>query len=165
MFLQGIDHLLFVLGLLLIVGSRYILFKTITAFTIAHSITLAIAKLTPEALEQSLPEVTNGLGVAFDTTALALGLSIILMFTKFFVERSDVRLLATVEQRATAELVGRFQDTPAEADPNLASVRQMAEHVIASTESLVQRQTELWRSTVDSAHQQWNQWSYSRCRL
>jgi hypothetical protein len=43
--LQGIDHLLFVLGLLLIVGSRYVLFKTITAFTIAHSITLAIATL------------------------------------------------------------------------------------------------------------------------
>jgi hypothetical protein len=43
--LQGIDHLLFVLGLLLIVGSRYTLFKTITAFTIAHSITLAIATL------------------------------------------------------------------------------------------------------------------------
>ena len=35
--LQGIDHLLFVLGLLLIVGSRYTLIKTITAFTIAHS--------------------------------------------------------------------------------------------------------------------------------
>lgn len=43
--LTGIDHLLFVLGLLLIVGSRYTLFKTITAFTIAHSITLAIATL------------------------------------------------------------------------------------------------------------------------
>jgi hydrogenase/urease accessory protein HupE len=43
--LTGIDHLLFVLGLLLIVGSRWMLFKTITAFTIAHSITLAIATL------------------------------------------------------------------------------------------------------------------------
>jgi hypothetical protein len=43
--LQGIDHLLFVLGLLLIVGSRYTLLKTITAFTIAHSITLGIATL------------------------------------------------------------------------------------------------------------------------
>jgi len=43
--LQGIDHLLFVLGLLLIVGSRYTLVKTITAFTIAHSITLGIATL------------------------------------------------------------------------------------------------------------------------
>ena len=43
--LQGIDHLLFVLGLLLIVGSRWMLLKTITAFTIAHSITLGIATL------------------------------------------------------------------------------------------------------------------------
>ncbi|NOQ47195.1 MAG: HupE/UreJ family protein [Desulfobulbaceae bacterium] len=44
--LQGVDHLLFVLGLLLIVGSRKgMLFKTITAFTIAHSITLGIATL------------------------------------------------------------------------------------------------------------------------
>ena len=43
--LQGIDHLLFVLGLLLIVKGRMILLKTITAFTVAHSITLAIATL------------------------------------------------------------------------------------------------------------------------
>lgn len=43
--MQGIDHLLFVLGLLLIVKGRMTLLKTITAFTVAHSITLAIATL------------------------------------------------------------------------------------------------------------------------
>ena len=43
--LTGIDHLLFVLGLLLIVEGRGMLLKTITAFTLAHSITLAIATL------------------------------------------------------------------------------------------------------------------------
>jgi hydrogenase/urease accessory protein HupE len=43
--LFGADHLLFVLGLLLIVANRWMLVKTITAFTIAHSITLAIATL------------------------------------------------------------------------------------------------------------------------
>jgi hydrogenase/urease accessory protein HupE len=41
--LQGVDHLLFVLGLLLIVSERWMLVKTITSFTVAHSITLAIA--------------------------------------------------------------------------------------------------------------------------
>jgi hypothetical protein len=41
----GIDHLLFVLGLLLIVKDRWMLVKTISSFTIAHSITLAIATL------------------------------------------------------------------------------------------------------------------------
>jgi hydrogenase/urease accessory protein HupE len=43
--LFGADHLLFVLGLLLIVKDRWMLLKTITAFTLAHSITLAIATL------------------------------------------------------------------------------------------------------------------------
>jgi hypothetical protein len=43
--LLGVDHLLFVLGLLLIVRDRWMLVKTITSFTVAHSITLAIATL------------------------------------------------------------------------------------------------------------------------
>ena len=43
--LFGVDHLLFVLGLLLLVRDRFTLVKTITAFTLAHSITLAVATL------------------------------------------------------------------------------------------------------------------------
>ncbi|HEY5309754.1 MAG TPA: HupE/UreJ family protein, partial [Casimicrobiaceae bacterium] len=43
--LLGVDHLLFVLGLLAIVRTPWMLVKTITAFTLAHSITLAIATL------------------------------------------------------------------------------------------------------------------------
>jgi hypothetical protein len=43
--LLGIDHLLFVLCLLLIVRGPWMLVKTITAFTIAHSFTLGLATL------------------------------------------------------------------------------------------------------------------------
>lgn len=43
--LSGPDHLLFVLGLLLLVATPWMLVKTITAFTVAHSITLAAATL------------------------------------------------------------------------------------------------------------------------
>ena len=43
--LMGVDHLLFLLGLLLIVRDRWMLLKTITAFTVAHSITLGIATM------------------------------------------------------------------------------------------------------------------------
>jgi hydrogenase/urease accessory protein HupE len=43
--LLGADHLLFVLGLMLIVSDRWMLLKTISSFTLAHSITLAIATL------------------------------------------------------------------------------------------------------------------------
>lgn len=41
--LLGVDHLLFVLGLLALVRSPRMLVKTITAFTVAHSVTLAVA--------------------------------------------------------------------------------------------------------------------------
>jgi hydrogenase/urease accessory protein HupE len=41
--LTGFDHLSFVLGLLLLVRNRVTLVKTITAFTVAHSITLVAA--------------------------------------------------------------------------------------------------------------------------
>lgn len=41
--LLGVDHLLFVLGLLALVRTPWMLVKTITAFTVAHSITLAVA--------------------------------------------------------------------------------------------------------------------------
>lgn len=43
--LLGVDHLLFVLALLLIVPSPRRLLQTITAFTVAHSLTLAAASL------------------------------------------------------------------------------------------------------------------------
>ena len=43
--LKGVDHLLFVLGLLLLVRGFGRLVKTITAFTVAHSVTLTLATL------------------------------------------------------------------------------------------------------------------------
>ncbi len=43
--LLGIDHLLFVLALLLLVSNVKVLIQTITAFTVAHSITLGLAIL------------------------------------------------------------------------------------------------------------------------
>ncbi len=43
--LEGFDHLLFLLVLLLIVTGLWPLLKTVTAFTVAHSLTLALATL------------------------------------------------------------------------------------------------------------------------
>ena len=41
--LRGVDHLLFVLGLIWLVRGRWMLVHTITAFTVAHSLSLAAA--------------------------------------------------------------------------------------------------------------------------
>ena len=63
--LLGIDHLLFVLGLLLIVRGPWMLIKTITAFTLAHSITLALATLGFVEVPSGPVETAIALSIAF----------------------------------------------------------------------------------------------------
>jgi hydrogenase/urease accessory protein HupE len=63
--LFGIDHLLFVLGLILLVKGTRRLIKTITAFTIAHSITLALATLHLVNVLQAAAEATIALSIVF----------------------------------------------------------------------------------------------------
>lgn len=76
-----------------------------------HGITIAIANLTPEQLDTSLPEVVGGLEAAFDTTALALAMSIILVFTAFKTERSEQGILNTVERFGINRILPRFAVT------------------------------------------------------
>lgn len=63
--LGGIDHLLFVLCLLLIVQGTMRLVKTITAFTVAHSITLALATLGFVRVPQAPVEAVIALSIVF----------------------------------------------------------------------------------------------------
>jgi hydrogenase/urease accessory protein HupE len=62
---SGFDHLLFVLGLLLLVKKRSRLIWTITAFTIAHSITLALATLHIINVSASFTEAAIALSIVF----------------------------------------------------------------------------------------------------
>jgi hydrogenase/urease accessory protein HupE len=68
---SGIDHLLFVLGLVLIVGPSWRLVKTITAFTIAHSITLGAATLGLVQVPQTPVEAVIALSILFLASELA----------------------------------------------------------------------------------------------
>ena len=122
-------------------------------------ITLALGDLSPEALVNS-PKVAmegllSGLSVAFDTTALALTLSIALMFTQFLITQVESQLLSIVDRR-TSELLGnRFKKLGTERDPHLASVERMSQSVMTSMKTIVQRQSEVWKTSLDSAHAQW----------
>lgn len=68
--LSGLDHLLFVLALMLLIRERWMLVKTITAFTVAHSITLAGASLGYFSLPQKPVEATIALSIAFVASEL-----------------------------------------------------------------------------------------------
>lgn len=68
---SGIDHLMFVFGLLLLVGGGSRLFWTITAFTLGHSITLSLVTLGFFDYPVALVEFT----IALSIFVLALGLA------------------------------------------------------------------------------------------
>jgi len=116
-------------------------------------ITLAIANLSPGAVEDSLPLVIKGLSVAFATTTQALVLSIILMFAQYYTDRKESTLLELVDERAAEELDGRFEQIPTGPDGQLVAVRRMAEAMIETTEDLIRRQVELWQAAIDAADQ------------
>lgn len=118
-------------------------------------ITMAIAKLSASSMEKSLEEVIQGLSVAFDTTALALSLSIVLLFAKFLVERIEVRLLGLVDRRASQQLLGRFRQYGTERDPHLASVKRISEQLLESVEGAATRQNELLSSSLAKANDKW----------
>jgi len=63
--LQGTDHLLFVLALMIMVGGGWRLVKTITAFTLAHSVTLALATLGYLSVPAAPIEATIALSIVF----------------------------------------------------------------------------------------------------
>ncbi len=120
-------------------------------------ITMALNSVDLQAPDQSMLQVLNGLGLKFDTTALALTLSMVLMFIHFFVERAENSLLEQVDHRVQEELTGRFAAIPAGGDGQLVAMRRLMEMMQQATEVLLQRQTQLWQASVDSAAQHWSQ--------
>ncbi|MPR11282.1 HupE/UreJ family protein [Microvirga tunisiensis] len=63
--LTGIDHLLFVLALLLLTKGTWRLVKTVTAFTVAHSITLGLATLGTVHVPSKPVEAVIALSIVF----------------------------------------------------------------------------------------------------
>ncbi len=128
-------------------------------------ITIAVANLNPETLEESMTKVTHGLGVAFDHTATALSLTMMLMFLKSGVERIEDRLLGRVDERTGQELVGRFQSAVTGAEESVGQpLHRVSDQLVTAIESLAGKQAEIWKSTFDSTHEQWLEVSVAAAR-
>ncbi|MGB6043954.1 MAG: MotA/TolQ/ExbB proton channel family protein [Pirellulales bacterium] len=122
-------------------------------------ITKAVAQLAQIvgelSFEEAINSVVSGLSVAFDTTALALGLSIVLIFSMFFTSRREMGILSRVERLVSDALVGRFRAADAETDPAVDAVQKMSSELVRKTDKLVQRQAEIWQESLDQSHERW----------
>ena len=70
--LFGIDHVLFVIGLVCFIPGTWSLLKTITSFTLAHSLTLALSVLEIVQLPQGPVEAVIALSILFLARELSL---------------------------------------------------------------------------------------------
>ncbi|MBI3412363.1 MAG: MotA/TolQ/ExbB proton channel family protein [Planctomycetes bacterium] len=118
-------------------------------------ITKSITGVTPEILEQNLGAVTNGLAEAFDTTALALFLTMILMFFSSLVEQLEVRLLTSVDDYIETEFVHRFERLALDSNPFVATLQQNTAILLQATEKLVEGQAGVWAKSLEKADRAW----------
>jgi biopolymer transport protein ExbB/TolQ len=118
-------------------------------------ITMALNSVDFSSPDQSMMQVLKGLGLKFDTTALALAMSMVLMFVHFYVDRLGNGLLDQVDRRVEQELAGRLQQASSGLDGQLLAMRRMAETMIQVSDRLVQRQAELWQASMDNAASRW----------
>jgi biopolymer transport protein ExbB/TolQ len=112
-------------------------------------ITVAIASLSPTQLDD-ITGVVAGLGTAVDTTATALGLSMILMFLQFAIDRSEQRLIAAIDDSAWQALAGRFQSLDG-AEGTALAVARIGETVNRGSARLLEAQEQAWKALERSA--------------
>jgi biopolymer transport protein ExbB/TolQ len=127
---------------------------TVIGITMALNSVAEIANGTDQS---AMFKIFEGLGLKFDTTALALTLSMVLMFIHFYVERGENLLLDQVDRRVQQELDARFTAVPTGGDGQLGAMRHVAEMMLQNSEVLLRRQAELWQASVNSAAQHWAQ--------
>jgi hypothetical protein len=118
-------------------------------------ITMAIAQLSPESIEESLDQVMASLAIAFDTTAQAMVLMLMVWLGCYIVESIEEHLLDEVDRVTAKQLIGRFQQYGSQKDPNVAAIRRMGEQVIAAIEEVADRQATTWQNAIDETHQRW----------
>lgn len=105
--------------------------------------------------ENNFESMMNGLRgslyVAFDTTALALTLSMFLMFVLFLIDRFEMQLLSLVDTRTHAE-VSRHFDLAA---PENSALQSFSNEFLAASKQAVRDQTKIWAHSIHSAEQAW----------
>jgi biopolymer transport protein ExbB/TolQ len=82
-----------------------------------------------EGMKESIGSVTGGLGVAFDTTLLALVMSMLIMFPANAVQRIEETLLGQVDDYCTEHLVQRLEDEEV-SEPDSALIEALATRLV-----------------------------------
>ncbi|MEZ6133749.1 MAG: MotA/TolQ/ExbB proton channel family protein [Pirellulaceae bacterium] len=110
--------------------------------------------------QEAMNQLTAGLYVAFDTTAIALTLTVFSMFVQFAISRIEVNLLNRIDSESSDNLIRYLSSDPLDTqDSLLTPVRQMAAELISTVQQLVEDQSAIWARSVSESQRQWSSWT------
>ena len=108
--------------------------------------------------ENAMNQLTAGLYVAFDTTAIALILTVVSMFVQFAVSRLEQGILSEIDTESSDCLIQFLSADPYDAQESLLTpVRDVMEGLLAGVRQLVMEQAALWSDSLNESHRQWSE--------
>jgi biopolymer transport protein ExbB/TolQ len=110
--------------------------------------------------QDAMNQLTSGLYVAFDTTAIALTLTVTSMFIQFAVGRIELNLLERINRETESALVPFLSLDPFDTQDTLITpIRDMAAELIAGVERLVSEQALIWSRSMEASQSRWSEWT------
>jgi hypothetical protein len=122
---------------------------------VAAGIALALIGYAAKPGPETLPAMVTGVALACGGLVQALSLALIVVVTRFAVERNEHRLLAAVDAAAQRQLLGRFTAYGTERDPHLASVQKMCEKLLGAVEAATERHDAAIGKSLSAASRRW----------
>jgi biopolymer transport protein ExbB/TolQ len=128
-----------------------------TVIGISDSLRQMDAKSLSSGSQQAMSGLPSGLYVAFDSTAVGLVLTLVVLFIQFAVNRSELALLSTIDGKAAEALQGCLTEPEKLHDTrNVESALQhVTQELLKSLQQIVQTQSELWQQTISTAQGYW----------
>ena len=127
--------------------------------TVVHFGT-ALSGMSFDEMTEKLPVVVAEMGMAFNTTTVALAAAMVTMFLMFLCERTERGLMRTVDRHVEREVVNRFEVREQQFEPFLDVLQSVHESALQAFANSVQRQFEKWGGNFETllqrfdAHQQ-----------
>jgi len=119
-------------------------------------ITMAIFNLDVNHLDASLSEVTFNLAVAFDTTAVALCHSLILVFLYLFVKGTEERTLTQTASFCRRHVLPLLPQEALAPSPLIEAEAAAARQLVERTGELIESQTQLWNESIENLRSRWS---------
>lgn len=133
-----------------------------TVLGISQTLGKLDTKMLASQQDEAMNQLTAGLYVAFDTTAIALVLTVFLMFLQFAVSRMELRLLGTIDSEVDSALIEFLAADPYDANDSLLSpIREVAEQLLTTVRQSVAEQAGIWSRSIEESQRQWANWTQS----